>query len=165
MKFHNRIYFSNEQHDFLIKKETKELIKKAIDATLAYEKFPKPAEVSVTFTDNEQIREINREYRGKDTATDVLSFPIISDDDPDGDFDIQSGCVVIGDIVISVERALEQAITYGHSAERELAFLAVHSTLHLLGYDHERSAEEDELMQKKQEEVLGMIGQPRKTAK
>lgn len=161
MKFHNKIFFSNEQHDFNITKETKDLVRKAIDRTLASENFGKPAEVSVTFTDNEHIREINREFRGKDSATDVLSFPILSEEDGDGDFDFDNGCAVIGDIVISVERALEQALTFGHSPEREIAFLSVHSTLHLLGYDHERSAEEDELMQKKQEEILGAIGQPR----
>lgn len=161
MKFHNKILFSNDQHDFIITKETKDLVRKAICQTLIHEKFGKPAEVSVTFTDNKRIRAVNREFRGKDAATDVLSFPILSDEDGDGDFDLDNGCVVLGDIVISVERALEQAIVFGHSPEREIAFLSVHSTLHLLGYDHERSEEEDELMQKKQEEILGAIGQPR----
>lgn len=161
MKFHNKIYFSDGQSAMKITRATEKLIKSAIEETLNYENFGKPAEVSVTFTDNEKIREINREYRNKDSATDVLSFPILSDDGAAGDYDISCGCAVLGDIVISVERALKQAEEFGHSAERELAFLSVHSTLHLLGYDHERSPEEDELMQKKQEEILGRIGQSR----
>lgn len=165
MKFHNTVYFSNEQTALKITKKTEKLIKTAIEATLEYERFGTPAEVSVTFTDNEKIRNINREYRNKDSATDVLSFPILSDDGTAGDYDISCGCAVLGDIVISVERALEQAFAFGHSAERELAFLAVHSMLHLLGYDHERSSEEDVLMQNKQEEILGKIGLPRNTIK
>ena len=119
----------------------------------------------MTFTDNEGIRELNRGYRGKDAPTDVLSFPILSEDDSDWDIDEANGCAVLGDIVISVERAMEQAEMYGHSPEREIAFLSVHSTLHLLGYDHERSEEEDKLMREKQEKILSSIGQERKSAK
>lgn len=161
MKLHNKIYFSNEQSDYKITPEIKNLIKIAVDKTLEAESFGKSAEVSVTFTDDEKIRVLNRDFRGKDTSTDVLSFPMMSDDDSEGDIDMDGGYTLLGDIVISAEHALDQSIKYGHSVKRELAFLAVHSTLHLLGYDHENSAEEDALMQSKQEAVLTAIGLPR----
>lgn len=161
MRFHNRIYFSNEQHIEKITDVTRELVREAINETLAYEHFSRSAEVSVTFTDDVKIRKLNEKYRGKNRPTDVLSFPMMSGDDSGGDYDPECGCVLLGDIVISVQRARVQADEYGHGLDREIAFLAVHSTLHLLGYDHERSTEEDELMQKKQEDILGAIGLPR----
>lgn len=162
MRYHNEIYFQNNQKKLPVTNEMKKLIRLAVSQTLKSENFPLPAEVSVTFTDNEGIRELNREYRGKDAPTDVLSFPILSEDDSEWDTDEANGCAVIGDIVISVERAMEQAKLYGHSPEREIAFLSVHATLHLLGYDHERGAEEERLMQDKQEAILSSIGQERK---
>ena len=162
MRYHNEIYFQNNQKKLPVTNEMKKLIRLAVSQTLKSENFPLPAEVSVTFTDNEGIRELNREYRGKDAPTDVLSFPILSEDDSEWDTDEANGFAVIGDIVISVERAMEQAEMYGHSPEREIAFLSVHSTLHLLGYDHERGAEEERLMQDKQEAILSSIGQERK---
>ena len=165
MRFHNEIYFLNRQSKLPVTADMKKLIRRAVSETLKREDFPHPAEVSVTFTDNEGIRELNRGYRGKDAPTDVLSFPILSEDDSDWDIDEANGCAVLGDIVISVERAMEQAEIYGHSPEREIAFLSVHSTLHLLGYDHERSEEEDKLMREKQEKILSSIGQERKSAK
>lgn len=158
MKIKSKIYFSDDQKKIKVTAAMKKLIEKAVFAALDYEHFDKPAEVSVTFTDNEGIREINREYRAKDAPTDVLSFPILSDEDPEGDINYCGGRTVIGDIVISVEKARDQAIEYGHGFDRELAFLSVHSTLHLLGYDHERSDEEDALMRKKQDEILNNIG-------
>ena len=130
----------------------KSVIRRAIMATLDYEEFPYDAEVSVTLCDNSYIRKLNKQYRNKDTHTDVLSFPIYDD----GDFDIGE-CIdgaVLGDIVISLERARQQAEEIGNSFLREVAFLTVHSTLHLLGYDHERSEEEDELQQKIQKDII-----------
>ena len=116
-------------------------IRRAIEATLEYEDFPSDAEVSVTFTDNEYIKKLNGQYRNKDAATDVLSFPLYDfeceDDMPEGE------SLPLGDIVISIARAKEQAKEIGHSFIEECAFLAVHSTLHLLGYDHERSPEDE----------------------
>lgn len=165
MKFHNEIYFLNCQKKLPITSDMKKLIRRAVGETLKSEDFPHPAEVSVSFTDNYGIRELNRKYREKDAPTDVLSFPILSDDDSEWDIDEMNGCAVLGDIVISVERALEQAEMYGHSPEREIAFLSVHSTLHLLGYDHERSDREDKLMREKQEKILLSIGQERKSVK
>lgn len=96
------------------------------------------AEISFTFTDNEGIREINRQYRNIDKPTDVLSFPMLefSEEIADAEFETEDGMVLLGDIVISIERAKEQAGEFGHSLRRELAFLTAHSMLHLLGYDH-----------------------------
>ena len=115
------------------------------------------AEVSVTFVTNREIREINREYRGKDAATDVISFALEEAWEDEVVITGGSGARVLGDIIISVERAKEQAEEYGHSYERELGFLAVHGFLHLLGYDH--STEEDEKeMFGRQEVILDSLG-------
>lgn len=163
MSRRNSIAITNEQTRIEITSDTKKLIRTAISNTLKSEQFEGPAEVSVVITDNEKIHELNKEYRGVDRPTDVLSFPVISDDDSIGDVDFVTGRTVIGDIVISAEKACEQAKEYGHSVDREIAFLSVHSTLHLLGYDHERSEEEEDYMNKKQEEILAGMGLPRKT--
>ena len=130
----------------------KSVIRRAVLATLEYEEFPYDATVSVTLCDNGYIKKLNKKYRNKDSHTDVLSFPIYED----GDFDMGE-CIdgaVLGDIVISLERAREQAEEIGNSFLREVAFLTVHSTLHLLGYDHERSEEEDELQQRIQKDII-----------
>ncbi len=130
----------------------KKTVRDAVSATLDYEEFPYDAEVSVTFCDNEYIRELNNEYRGIDRHTDVLSFPMYED----GGLDEAEclGGAVLGDIVISLERAREQAQEIGNTFFREIAFLAIHSTLHLLGYDHERSPEDDEEQCRRQREIL-----------
>ncbi|MBL1228499.1 rRNA maturation RNase YbeY [Enterococcus sp. BWB1-3] len=119
-------------------------------------------ELSVTFMDNEEIRVINRDYRGKDTATDVISFaleeegagemPIIFDEEESALFPRN-----LGDLMISIERAEEQAADYGHSFERELGFLAVHGFLHLNGYDHMNEADEKEMFDL-QKEILNAYG-------
>ena len=130
----------------------KGIIRRAIKSTLAERDFPYGAEVSVTLCDNEYIHKLNKEYRGVDRHTDVLSFPMYDD----GDFD-PAECAfgaVLGDIVISLERAKEQAKEIGHSFLEECAFLAVHSTLHLLGYDHERSSEDDEAQCRAQRDII-----------
>lgn len=130
----------------------KTVIRRAILATLEHESFPYDAEVSVTLCDNEYIRALNKEYRGKDSHTDVLSFPIYDN----GEFDLGE-CIsgaMLGDIVISLERAAEQARELGNTFLYEVAFLVIHSTLHLLGYDHERSTEDDELQCRLQKEII-----------
>ncbi|MCI5755828.1 MAG: rRNA maturation RNase YbeY, partial [Firmicutes bacterium] len=109
--------------------DLRRLVKRAVLAVLDFEDFGRRAEVSVTFTDNEGIHALNREYRNVDRPTDVLSFPLSDGEDYDTDGD----AVLLGDIVISLERAQTQAEEYGHSFEREVAFLTVHSMLHLLG--------------------------------
>ena len=130
----------------------KQIIRHAILATLEYERFPFDASVSVTLCDNAYIKELNNKFRGVDKHTDVLSFPLYED----GDFDY-SECIseaMLGDIVISLERAEEQAKELGHGFLREVAFLTIHSTLHLLGYDHERSKDEEEKQCEAQREII-----------
>lgn len=156
-----KVYFSNAQKAVKITPEIKNLLKRAIKAALEYENYARDAEISLSFVTNDEIHALNREYRGVDRPTDVLSFPMLDGDADEGDFDIGSDSVVLGDIIISAEKAVEQAATYGHSVERELAFLAVHSTLHLLGYDHERSEEEEKDMFERQEKILIAAGIPR----
>ncbi len=131
------------------------VVTKAIKAALEYEAFQQPAQISVTFTDNEGIRELNRTYRDKDAPTDVLSFPqydFAAGDTPHPAFRCE-----LGDVVLSLERARQQAKEIGHGLRRETAFLTVHSVLHLLGYDHERSPEDEEEMCRRQREIMGTI--------
>ncbi len=132
------------------------LIEKAVLGTLECENFRYNVILSVTFTDNEGIREKNREFRNIDRATDVLSFPMY--DMRNGDLPEQGLDCELGDIVLSLERAAEQALEFGHSYERECAFLTVHSMLHLLGYDHVNSTEEDEEMRAHQRVIMKKIG-------
>lgn len=113
----------------------------------------------MTFVDNNRIHELNKEYRDKDSATDVLSFPL--GENGEYDIDEDNGCKLLGDIVISMERAMEQAELYGHSLQREVAYLTVHSMLHLLGYDHEAGGLEAVRMREKEEAVLIQLGLPR----
>lgn len=131
------------------------LIEKVISEALRYEGVNDNTEVSVTIVDNEEIRKINNKFRNIDRATDVLSFPLI-------DFDNESlpddgSKICLGDIIISIERAKEQAKEYGHSIDREIGFLTAHSMLHLLGYDHMVPEEEKEMFAK-QEEILNNLG-------
>ncbi len=148
-------YITNEQDTFEVRASMRAIVRKAIFNTLVYEGFEYDTEVSVTFVDNEQIKELNKSYRNKNSATDVLSFPQYDDFndivDPDA-------IVPLGDIVISLERAREQGYNLFHSVYHEVAFLCVHSTLHLLGYDHERSKEEEKEMIKKQKEIMEIMG-------
>jgi len=157
MKAKRMIYFTNSQESFEITYKLKMLVRHAVLASLEYEGFGADTELSVTFTDNEGIRAINAEYRGIDAPTDVLSFPLT---DYEGvDFPVaDEPCSSLGDIVISLERANEQAEQFGHSFEREVAFLTVHSMLHLLGYDHVNSEEEDAEMRRRQREILESMG-------
>ena len=153
-----RVLTKNDQSIVKVTPALRGLVKRSIGATLKHQGITKNnCEVSVTYTDNEGIHELNREYRSVDRPTDVLSFPMYEG----GEIQNAEGDIALGDIVLSLERALEQANEYGHSFERELAFLAVHSTLHLLGYDHERSEEEDREQRRRQEEILASIGQVR----
>ena len=151
------IHFSYEQEIENVTAELRCLVKAAVYAALAYEDFRRSAEISVTFTDNEGIREINREHREIDAPTDVLSFPILGDDE-DGDVNPGTGAVILGDIVLSLERAREQAAEFGHSFTREVAFLTVHSVLHLLGYDLVNSEDEDREMRARQHAILDYMG-------
>lgn len=130
-------------------------VTKAIKTALEQEAFHIPCGISVTFTDNEGIRVLNRQYREKDAATDVLSFPqydFAAGETPDPQFFCE-----LGDIVISLERARAQAKEIGHGYKKEVAFLAIHSVLHLLGYDHERSPEDEEDMCRRQREIVAVM--------
>ncbi len=136
-------------------------------AVLEEERCPYEVQVTVVVTDNEDICRLNREARGIDSATDVLSFPNVDfeqegvfriDEDKEADyFDPESGELVLGDIVISAEKVREQAESYGHSQQREFAFLVAHSMLHLCGYDHMEEIEAA-VMEKKQEDILAGLG-------
>lgn len=138
------IYIKNDQDKLRAGVTLRFLIKKAVTETLRYEDYRGSAEVSVTLTDDEKIRALNREYRSKDMPTDVLSFPME-----------ERG--LLGDIVISLGRAAYQAELYGHSFERETAFLTVHSMLHLLGYDHETSDKDRHNMFSRQDAILNSL--------
>ena len=151
-----KVYIINNQKTVKIPSGSRLLIKRCCSAALAYENFEQTAEISVSLTDNESIRELNAAYRNKDSATDVLSFPM----GENGVYDIneETGASILGDIVISMERAVEQANMYGHSLEREMGFLTVHSMLHLLGYDHEQGGLEARIMREKEEAILNELG-------
>lgn len=138
----------NEQTKVEFTQEMDRVIRQVIDKTKEYEEVDSDLGVSVVITDNETIRDLNRTYRNKDSATDVLSFPLY---DEEGYLDDEE----LGDIVISLERAYAQAEEYGHGIIREVAFLTAHSMLHLLGYDHENGETE---MYEKQEEILNLLG-------
>lgn len=145
----NKVYITNEQDKIAVDLGLRGLIRRAIGTALKFEKFDAASELSVTLTDNDGIHEMNAQYRNIDRATDVLSFPLYEAEEiprEDG--------VCLGDIVISLERAYEQAMEYGHSFEREVAFLCVHSVLHLLGYDHELGEAEEKDMFARQEKIL-----------
>ena len=153
-----KIYYANEQKIVKIPLSLRSLINRVVKATLENENFKKDAEVSVSFVNNETIHKLNLEYRGKDKPTDVLSFPMTDGDEEEDDIDLSTGAVMLGDIIISAEKAMEQANEYGHGIEREICFLAVHSTLHLLGYDHETSEDDEKYMNQTQEAILQKIG-------
>lgn len=147
-----------------------EIIQDVVNESLDYEKCPYEAEVNVILTDNQAIQEINREHRQIDAPTDVLSFPMVDYEAP-SDFDHvedavedyfnpETGELMLGDIVISVDKVEEQAEKYGHSQTRELAFLVAHSMLHLCGYDH-MEEEERLLMEARQNEILERRGYTR----
>ncbi|WP_310605446.1 rRNA maturation RNase YbeY [Anaerosporobacter sp.] len=144
------------------------IITNVVEMASDYEECPYEIEISVVLTDNESIRQINAENRQIDKATDVLSFPMIEyetpadfsaieEEEPDYYFNPDSGELLLGDIVISVEKVMEQAESYGHSTKRELAFLTAHSMLHLFGYDH-MVDEERIVMEEKQNEILNKLG-------
>ena len=151
-----RIYFANEQENEKVHHRLMILVRRAIENTLFFEDFKRDCEVSVTFTDDEGIQSLNSEFRGIDKPTDVLSFPL--NDYSHTSLPNATPESTLGDIVISLERAAEQAEEFGHSFEREVAFLTVHSMLHLLGYDHVNSDEEDAEMRRRQREILENMG-------
>ncbi len=148
-----------------------EIIRRVVEGALDQEGCPYEAEVSVTLTSGDEVRKLNREFRGVDRTTDVLSFPMVEyarpadfdfleEDDTSDCFNPETGELLLGDIVLSVEKIREQAEEYGHSLKRELAFLTAHSMLHLMGYDH-MEEEERHLMEERQRLLMEALGIPR----
>lgn len=152
-----KVYVKNNQTEVKIPVGIRLLIRRCCQAVLTTENFERDAEVSVSFVSNKEIRNLNKVYRGKDAETDVLSFPLTGEDGAE-EVSAETGAVLLGDIVISLEMAVRQAANYGHSLERETGFLTVHSMLHLLGYDHESSPLEERIMREKEEVVLDSLG-------
>lgn len=161
------IYVDNRQEKINADEKLVDLLKNVIEFTLKEEEVDVDCEVSLLFVDNDEIREINNETRGIDRATDVLSFPMLDYEDKkvfkemyknyefsQSDFDGDE--LVLGDVVLSLERALEQSEEFNHSFEREASYLVVHSILHLLGYDHMED-EDKVVMRKREEEILNKL--------
>lgn len=153
-----RVMIDNKQKTVKIPTGIRMLVRRCCNAVLKMENFSESAEISVTFVDNEQIRKLNSQYRNKDVETDVLSFPM--GENGVYDTDHSNGAKILGDIVISMEKAVEQAQRFGHSLEREVGYLTAHSMLHLLGYDHEKGGIEKVRMREKEEQVMTELGLP-----
>ena len=151
-----KVIIENDQNAIKIPTGVRMLIRRCCKAVLALEGFCEPAEISVTIVDDEKIHELNLKHRGIDKSTDVLSFPLGENGEYDTNMD--TGAKVLGDLVISIEHACAPAREYGHSLQREIGFLTVHSLLHLLGYDHENGGLEAVHMREKEEAVLTRIG-------
>ena len=155
-----RVIISNSQKEVKIPTGLRMLVRRCCNAVLRMENFQGAAEVSVTFANNEQIHELNKMHRNVDAPTDVLSFPM----GEDGKYDIDpaTNAKILGDIVISMEKAVEQAERFGHTLQREVGYLTAHSMLHLLGYDHEEPLEKVH-MREKEELVMTQLGLPSTT--
>ena len=152
-----KVSIKNNQNAVKIPSGIRLLIRRCCHAVLISEGFTENAEVSVSFVSNQEIRSLNKAYRNKDSVTDVLSFPLTGEDGT-REIDAETGNVLLGDVVISIETAVKQANIYGHSLSREIGFLTVHSMLHLLGYDHEKSPLDERIMREKEESVLEKLG-------
>lgn len=157
-----KVVISDDQKAVKVPTGIRLLIRRCCNAVLVNEGFDGSVEISVRFVDDEEIHALNLQYRNVDRSTDVLSFPL----GEDGVYDINysTGAKMLGDIVISVEHAIEQAKTYGHSLQREIGFLTVHSMLHLLGYDHEAGGIEQVRMREKEETILTQLGLKRNSS-
>ena len=151
-----RVIIDNQQNVMKIPTGVRMLVRRCCKAVLANEGFTDSAEISVTFVDDEKIHELNKQYRNMDKSTDVLSFPM--GENGEYDVNLDTGAKVLGDIIISIEHAYDQAEKYGHTLQREIGFLTVHSLLHLLGYDHENGGLEAVKMREKEEAVLTRVG-------
>ena len=154
-----KVMITDDQREVKIPTGIRMLIRRACTAALVLERFGRSAEISVRFVDNGEIQALNARHRGVDQVTDALSFPL----GEDGVYDTNpaTGACLLGDIVICLPRADEQARLYGHSLQRELGFLTVHSMFHLLGYDHEGGGLDAVRMREKEEHVLAQLGLPR----
>lgn len=151
-----KVLISNMQKEIKIPTGIRLLIRKCCHAVLQFEDMHGNFEVSVSFLDLEQIQQLNKEFRQKDTPTDVLSFP--SGEDGKFDTNSETGATMLGDIAICIPKVYEQAEQFGHSIQREFAYLTVHSMLHLLGYSHEAGGIATVRMREREEEVLSRLG-------
>lgn len=154
------INIENNQNQIDVTEDVFQLIRTAVEQCIILEEFKRPFEVNIYLVDNANIRDINRKYRNIDRATDVLSFPMVEMVNGEiisleGDIDMDIDAVILGDIVISMEKVLSQADEFNHSLQRELAFLVTHGIFHILGYDHEI---DEQSMFERQEEVLHLMG-------
>ncbi|MCQ2478512.1 MAG: rRNA maturation RNase YbeY [Clostridia bacterium] len=151
-----KVNINDNQKKIKLPAGTRLLVRKACIATLKEENFPFDVEVDVTFVDDSEIQTLNKQFRNIDKSTDVLSFPL----GENGEYDTnpETNLKMLGDVIISVEHAYEQADLYGHGTEREIAYLTVHSVLHLLGYDHVNGGLEKTIMREKEESVLNRLG-------
>lgn len=156
-----RVIITNNQKKVKIPTGLRMLVRRCCHAVLQMENFSGIAEISVTFVDNEEIHKLNKQYRDKDMPTDVLSF--VMGENGTYDIDPKTGAQILGDVVISMEKAVEQAERYGHSLQREVGYLTAHSVLHLLGYDHEDNMERVR-MREKEEKVMSLLGLPASTS-
>ena len=152
-----RVIITNKQKEVKIPTGLRMLVRRCCNAVLRLEEFKGPAEISVTFVNNAQIQEYNKQYRDKDMVTDVLSFGM----GENGVYDTapETGAQILGDVVISMEKAQEQAKRFDHSLQREVGYLTAHSVLHLLGYDHEDNLERVR-MREKEEFIMDQLGLP-----
>ena len=153
-----KVIITNKQKDVKIPTGLRMLIRRCCNAVLKLEEFPGSVEVSVTLVNDKQIKELNKIYRNTDRVTDVLSFPM--GENGKYDTDPNNGAKILGDIVISMETAVEQAERFGHSLQREVGYLTAHSMLHLLGYDHEDNGLQRLRMRAKEEKVMTLLGLP-----
>lgn len=151
-----KVIISNNQKEVKIPTGLRMMIRRACTAVLTFEKFEGPTEVNVSFVNDNEIHQLNKKFREVDDSTDVLSFPL----GENGNYDInhETGAKMLGDIVISMEHAVAQAESFGHSIQREVTYLAVHGMLHLLGYDHTKGGVEAVHMREKEERVLTQLG-------
>jgi len=139
------VLFDNRQDKIKIQKSTEDLLEKVIETSLKLENMSLDYEISVSFVTNDEIRELNSQFRNIDKETDVLSFPF--------EDEFETGIRILGDIVLSVEKAMDQAEEFGHTVERELAYLTAHSTLHLMGYDH-MNDDDKSIMRQKEKAIM-----------
>ncbi len=151
-----KVNILNNQKVLPLPREWRELVKKACSTAILCDNFKDKCEINVTFVDDETIKNINNDFRGINKSTDVLSFPL--GDENGYEINPENGLITLGDVIISVEHALYQADLYGHGVDRELAYLTVHSVLHILGYDHVNDEAERDVMRSHEEIILKEMG-------
>ena len=153
-----RVIIADRQKEIKIPTGIRMLIRRCCNAVLRMENFQGSAEVSISLVDNPYIQNLNKQYRQKDAPTDVLSFSMKKGENYD--INPENGAQILGDVVISVEKVMEQSCLYGHSMQREMAYLVAHGMLHVLGYDHEKSNLDKLRMREKEEKVMSLLGLP-----